>query len=135
MTATVTLTPHAERVTDPNHSAAAHLDAVFPDGSRLLVSVVDLTPDEDGYLRYEVVVRGPGYTPVFRWGDLFSGDDGRIDYMRALRSLLDILLDYGSCDLADVPEWWTDTLGQWVFDRWSELHDLHEAVLKEVRDR
>jgi len=129
MTATITFRLGDEPV-EPTSSSKAHLDAAFEDGSHVLIFIADATPDEDGQLAYVTVVDGPGGDEVFYGVDLYAGDDGQIDYARALRTLLDIWMDYA--DEPTRPGWWSEALDAWVFDHLDELDELHHWLLTEA---
>jgi hypothetical protein len=111
----------------------AHAEAAFQDGSHIRVWLDDGVPDEDGQLRYVVAVIDPYGSDVHYSTDLWSGYDGQVDHLRALRVLLDIWLDLADEEGSSLPDWWTVEFDQWVLDHIGELDELHGALLADAR--
>jgi hypothetical protein len=112
---------HDEPV-DPNGSPHAVIVAWLADGHLVQIAVADPTPDMDGAVRYEygiVALSGAVCSSV----SLRSGHDGRIDLLRALRDLVDILLD-----LYEQSTSLGRNVDVWVARHWDELDALHERL-------
>lgn len=106
---------------DSNDSRHAVIGATFADGDRLQIAVADSTPDEDGAISYTYDIVAPGRVTC-RAAALESGRDGRIDLLRALRDLVDMILDLSQED--ERPTSLGVAVDAWVDRHWDELDEL-----------
>lgn len=113
----------------PDGPSTARAEADFADGSRILVFLDDGVPDEDGQICYVVAVTAPDGSDVHYSTDLWSGYDGQVDHLRALRTLLDIITDLVDEAATNLPDWWTLDFDVWVCTHIDELDELHASLL------